>query len=158
MARVVSQLTCISLCLAAGACTLSQPELPTYAGELQVYLEPYDERNYCRLHVALRNVSGTRQGFSEFLISWEVDGAELADTALRHNAMRDGMLRSASTNLPVKCSQVERMRIESAVWELFEGWDRPGAQKVLIAGADATDWRFDFDQELGTWVGSPAGR
>jgi len=141
----------VSLCV---ACTTSQRELPLYAAEVEVYLEPYDDRGRCRLHIALRNISGARQGFSSFRISWEVDGANLPDTELRHNAMRVGMLRSASASLPLPCDQVEQMRIESALWELFEGWDNENPQKVRIGGADATDWNFAYSDDLKVWVGT----
>jgi len=142
-----------SVAVAVCACTAMESELPAYAGDTDVYLEPYDDLKLCRLHIALRNTSGERQGYSEFLISWELDGPDLPNTRLRHNAMRPGMLRSASENLPVRCARIESMRIESAIWELFEGWDNDNPQKGRIDGADATDWQFDWNEELGVWSG-----
>jgi hypothetical protein len=125
-----------------------------YAAEVEVYLEPYDERGFCRLHIALRNTSGARQGFSDFRISWQAVGAKLPELQLRHNAMRPGMLRSTSANLALKCRQIESMRIDSATWELFEGWDNESPARVRIDGADATDWTFEFNKQLGVWAGS----
>lgn len=136
------------------ACTTSQQQLPTYAAEVEAYLEPFDDQNFCRLHVALRNTSGVRQGFSDFQISWEADGQKLPDTRLQHNTMRVGMLRNASADLPLKCLQIKQMRVSSAVWELFEGWDNENPRRVRIEGADATTWTFAYSEALEVWVGT----
>ena len=142
-----------SVCVALLGCSPRQAELPLYAAELEVYLEPFDERDLCRLHVALRNTSGVRQGFSSFRIVPQANGSQLPELELRHNAMRVGMLRSARADLPLPCAEVDSLRIESATWEVFEGWDNPVPKEVRIDGADETDWNFDFDQERSVWVG-----
>ncbi len=133
-----------------------QREAPTrlYTGELDVYLEPYDDKGACSITIGLRNTSGVRQGEARLQLAWlNAQGAVLADQSLRMDGLLPGRYDAKNLALPLKCERVSRLQVRSAEWTLFEGWDDPQPVVVPIEGAHATEWRLAWDATLGVFVG-----
>ncbi len=131
-------------------------ELParTYAGEVEVYLLPYDEQGACSITVGLRNTSGVRQREARFQLAWlDAESQLLADQSLWMDGLRPGRYDAKNLSLPVRCERVSRLDMKSAEWTLFEGWDNPLKVVVPIAGAHRTAWQFRWDAALGAFVG-----
>ena len=138
-----------------------QAELParTYAGEVEVYLLPYDEQGICSITVGLRNTSGVRQGEARFQLAWlDAESQLLADQSLWMDGLLPGRYDAKNLSLPVRCDKVGRLDMKSAEWTLFEGWDNPLKVVVPITGAHRTAWQFRWDAALGAFVGEGPAR
>lgn len=130
------------------------PPSREYAGEVEVFLLPYDEQGACSITIGLRNISDVRHAEARFQLAWLNANSELlADQSLRMDGLRPGRYDAKNLSLPVRCKQVSRLLMKTAEWTLFEGWDSPLPVVVPIAGAHATEWRLRWNPELGAFAG-----
>jgi hypothetical protein len=125
-----------------------------YSGQLDVYLEPCDEKGVCSITIGLRNTSGARQGDANIELTWfDADGSLLAEQPLRMDGLLDGRYDAKNQALPVPCRQVGRLLVRKADWNLFESWDIPTGSVVRIDGVEGTEWQFRWDEGGGLFVG-----
>lgn len=153
------------LVLAAGllvaACTSSPtPRAPAviYSGQIDVYLEPFDDKGSCSITIGLRNSSGVRQGDAHLQLAWFASsGAAIAEQGLRMDGLLDGRYDAKNLALPVPCREVGKLVVRKAEWDLFEGWDAPVRSVVRIDGVEGTEWELAWDEATGLFVGRPGG-
>lgn len=125
-----------------------------YAGEVEVYLLPYEEQGACSITVGLRNTSGVRMAVAWFQLAWlDGEGQLLAEQSLRMDGLLPGRYDAKNLSLPLRCAQVSRLDIKSANWTLFQGWDNPLEVVVPITGAHGTGWRLRWNAELEAFAG-----
>ena len=145
----------------AVACTstATSPEpAVTYAGQLDVYLEPFDDKGACSITIGLRNASGARQGDANLKLAWfDPAGALLAEQTLRMDGLLEGRYDAKNLALPVPCRQVDRLAVRKAEWNLFEGWDTPARSVVRIDGVEGAEWQIVWDEEARLFVGRILG-
>jgi len=143
-------------CLAVACTSTPAPTQPaaTYSGQLDVYLQPFDDKGACSITIGLRNASGARQGDANLKLAWfDAAGAVLAEQPLRMDGLLDGRYDAKNLALPVPCRQVSRLTVRRAEWNLFEGWDTPARVVVRIDGVEGTEWQIVWDEENGLFVG-----
>jgi hypothetical protein len=129
-----------------------------YSGQLDVYLEPFDDKGRCSITIGLRNVSGARQGDANLKLAWfDAADALIAEQALRMDGLLDGRYDAKNVALPVPCRQVGRLAVRKAEWNLFEGWDAPARSVVRIDGVEGTGWQILWDEESSLFVGHIQG-
>lgn len=144
-----------SVLVAGCAAGLDRPAAVTYTGELEVFLEPFDEKGSCSVTIALRNLSKVRQGDANLKLAWfDASGALIAEPSLQMDGLLDGRVDAKNLALPVRCRQVERLAVRSAKWVLFEGWDAPKRTIVRIDGVEGGEWQMGWNAEMGLFVGS----
>lgn len=149
----------LSSCL-VGACTVAPPAAkgPTYAGELEVYLQPFDEKGLCSVTIGLRNVSGSRQGDANLSLAWfDAGGKSLGEQALRMDELRPERTDGKNLTLQARCKEVSRLIVRTAEWNLFEGWDTPARSVVRIDRVEGSEWQFSWDAENFLFVGTRRG-
>ena len=143
--------------LAAAACTPARPPAtgPGYAGELEIFLVPYDAQRTCAVTVGLRNVSGVRQREAYLEVAWYGDGGDpLAVHRLRIDPLLEGRYAVKNETLPELCGNVRRGEVRSAEWVLFMPGDAPLPDRyVTIDGVHRSSWRFRWDPALPAYVG-----
>ncbi len=130
-----------------------------YSGQLDVHLQPYDDKGVCSINIGLRNASGVRQGDANLRLAWfDRAGDLIAENALRLDGLLDGRYDAKQLTLPVLCQKVGRLAVRRAEWDVFEGWDKPVSSVVRIHGVEDTEWAFDWDDQNGLFVGRIQGR
>jgi hypothetical protein len=147
--------------LLAGACastaTVPEPAV-VYTGQLDVHLEPFDDKGSCSITVGLRNSSGVRQGEANLQLAWiGSSGSLIAEQGLRMDGLLDGRYDAKNLALPVSCREVGRLVVRRAEWNLFDGWDTPARAVVRIEGAEGTEWEFGWDAQNSLFVGRRIG-
>lgn len=159
--RAARSLILVAASWLAVACTsmVTRPEpARIYSGQLDVYLEPYDDKGKCSITIGLRNASGARQADANLKLAWfDSAGAVLAEQMLRMDGLLDGRYDAKNLALPVLCRQVARLAVRKAEWNLFEGWDTPAKSIVRIDGVEGTEWQFLWDEEYGLYAGRIQG-
>jgi hypothetical protein len=127
-----------------------------YRGGLDVFLEPNDPQGVCSVTIGLRNESGARQGEAWLKLAWfDPAGTLLADQSLRMDPLDVGRYDAKNLALPVSCDRVDRMRVRSAEWTLFQGWDALERTIVRIDAVEGSEWRMRWDAQIGLFVGAP---
>jgi hypothetical protein len=127
---------------------------PGYRGDLDVFLEPNDPQGVCSVTIGLRNISGARQGEARLRLAWfDSTGTLVADQSLRMDPLDIDRYDAKNLALPVICSKVGRMRVQSAKWVL--GWETLDGPVVTIEAVERTEWQMRWDGEIGLFVGDP---
>jgi hypothetical protein len=146
----------------AVACTsTATPPEPDviYSGQLEVYLEPFDDKGVCSITIGLRNVAGARQNDANLKLAWfDSAGDLIAEQALRMDPLLVGRTDGKNLALPVRCRQIGQLTVRRAEWDLFEGWGTPAQSVVRIDGVEGTEWAFVWDEQNGLFVGRIQGR
>jgi len=154
-------LALVGASLFVAACTANAPRPPsavTYQGQLDVYLQPYDDKEACSITVGLRNSSGVRQGDANLELAWfSSAGAAIAEQTLRMDGLLEGRYDAKNLALRVRCREVARLAVRRAEWDLFDGWDSPARSVVRIDGVENTEWEFAWDDEIDLFVGRRKG-
>jgi hypothetical protein len=125
------------------------PGAVTYTGEIEAYLEPFDQKNACSVTMVLHNLSQVRQGDANLTLAWfDASGVLLAEQSLRMDGLLEGRADAKNLTLPVLCKQVDRVLVRSAKWNLFMGWGTPGPI-VRIDGVEGVELRLDWNAQTG---------
>lgn len=160
-ARPVASLVVMAASCLVVACTpvATAPETDRiYSGQLDVYLEPFDDKGSCSITIGLRNTSGARQGDANLELAWfDASNGLLAEQALRMDGLLDGRYDAKNLALLVPCRQVARLVVGNAEWNLFEGWDTPARSVVRIDGVEDSEWQILWDEETRLYVGRIVG-
>lgn len=142
----------LSACVLAGCAGLAATaDRAAYHGEIEAFLEPVDAQGACAVTVGLRNRSGVRQGEARLRLAWmNAQGKLIEEQRLRMDPVDVAQYDAKNLVLPIRCANVERLRVRSAEWSL--GWDATVASVVPIAGVDGVDLVLRWDEKLQLYV------
>ena len=151
----------VAACLLVAACTsMPSARAPAaiYTGQIDVYLEPFDDKRSCSITIGLRNSSGVRQGDANLRLDWlDSSGALIAGQSVGMDGLLDGRYDAKNLALPVRCREVGKLVVRRAEWDLFDGWASTSRPVVRIDGVEGTEWRMAWDEATGLFVGQREG-